>query len=394
MKKRTMKIFILGLAFVFAAGCGQKQEEADEQAATTQTTQEGTQEKAIYLNQLDVTDLVELGTYKGIEVQGGSTEVPDSMVDSYLEYTLSLQSTLEEITDRDTVEEGDVVNIDYEGKKDGVAFDGGTAADYNLEIGSSTFIEGFEEGLIGVKKGETVELNLTFPENYPAEDLAGAAVVFTVTVNQIQAYVEPTLNDEYVVSLGIEGVTTVEEYRQKAREMLTEQMLEEYEYQLQVNVIEAVMGNSTVQEPSEELKQKYADVALDQTQKMAEYYGMDLETYVNNNYYVGLEEYQLEIEAGAREAAKQAMVCKKIADIEGIEVTDEELEEAALENYAVYGFDSVEAFKEANDMEEYRDNMLLNKVLDFLIENAVIIEAAGEEAMETEATTTEAAKEE
>lgn len=394
MKKRTMKIFILGLAFVFAAGCGQKQEEADEQAATTQTTQEGTQEKAIYLNQLDVTDLVELGTYKGIEVQGGSTEVPDSMVDSYLEYTLSLQSTLEEITDRDTVEEGDVVNIDYEGKKDGVAFDGGTAADYNLEIGSGTFIEGFEEGLIGVKKGETVELNLTFPETYPAEDLAGAAVVFTVTVNQIQAYVEPTLNDEYVVSLGIEGVTTVEEYRQKAREMLTEQMLEEYEYQLQVNVIEAVMGNSTVQEPSEELKQKYADVALDQTQKMAEYYGMDLETYVNNNYYVGLEEYQLEIEAGAREAAKQAMVCKKIADIEGIEVTDEELEEAALENYAVYGFDSVEAFKEANDMEEYRDNMLLNKVLDFLIENAVIIEAAGEEAMETEATTTEAAKEE
>ncbi len=394
MKKRTMKIFILGLAFVFAAGCGQKQEEADEQAATTQTTQEGTQEKAIYLNQLDVTELVELGTYKGIEVQGGSTEVPDSMVDSYLEYTLSLQSTLEEITDRDTVEEGDVVNIDYEGKKDGVAFDGGTAADYNLEIGSGTFIEGFEEGLIGVKKGETVELNLTFPETYPAEDLAGAAVVFTVTVNQIQAYVEPTLNDEYVVSLGIEGVTTVEEYRQKAREMLTEQMLEEYEYQLQVNVIEAVMGNSTVQEPSEELKQKYADVALDQTQKMAEYYGMDLETYVNNNYYVGLEEYQLEIEAGAREAAKQAMVCKKIADIEGIEVTDEELEEAALENYAVYGFDSVEAFKEANDMEEYRDNMLLNKVLDFLIENAVIIEAAGGEAMETEATTTEAAKEE
>ena len=394
MKKRTMKIFILGLAFVFAAGCGQKQEEADEQAATTQTAQEGTQEKAIYLNQLDVTDLVELGTYKGIEVQGGSTEVPDSMVDSYLEYTLSLQSTLEEITDRDTVEERDVVNIDYEGKKDGVAFDGGTAADYNLEIGSGTFIEGFEEGLIGVKKGETVELNLTFPETYPAEDLAGAAVVFTVTVNQIQAYVEPTLNDEYVVSLGIEGVTTVEEYRQKAREMLTEQMLEEYEYQLQVNVIEAVMGNSTVQEPSEELKQKYADVALDQTQKMAEYYGMDLETYVNNNYYVGLEEYQLEIEAGAREAAKQAMVCKKIADIEGIEVTDEELEEAALENYAVYGFDSVEAFKEANDMEEYRDNMLLNKVLDFLIENAVIIEAAGEEAMETEATTTEAAKEE
>ena len=229
-----------------------------------------------------------------------------------------------------------------------------------------------------MKKGETVELNLTFPETYPAEDLAGEAVVFTVTVNQIQTYVEPVLDDEYVASLGIEGITTVEEYRARIQEMLNQQMLEEYEYQLQVNVIEKVMEGSKVQEPSDELKQKYAKTAMEQTQKAADYYGMDLETYVNNYYYVGLSEYEMEIEAGAYEAAKQAMLCKKIADVEGIEVTDQELEEAALENYASFGFDSVEAFKAANDMEEYRDSMLLNKVLDFLVDNAVVTQSADE----------------
>lgn len=393
MKKRRMKILALGLAVALLAGCGQKKEESAGQT-TTESTQESGQENVIYLNQLDVTELVELGTYKGVEVKGGTTEVPASMVDSYLQYALSLQSTLEEVTDRDTVENGDTVNIDYEGKKDGVAFDGGTATGYNLEIGSGHFIEGFEEGLIGVKKGETVELNLTFPETYPAEDLAGEAVVFTVTVNQIQTYVEPALDDEYVASLGIEGITTVEEYRARIQEMLNQQMLEEYEYQLQVNVIEKVMEGSKVQEPSDELKQKYAKTAMEQTQKAADYYGMDLETYVNNYYYVGLSEYEMEIEAGAYEAAKQAMLCKKIADVEGIEVTDQELEEAALENYTSFGFDSVEAFKAANDMEEYRDSMLLNKVLDFLVDNAVVIQSADEgetKTAETAATeTTEA----
>ena len=296
------------------------------------------------------------------------------MVDSYLEYALSLQSELVPVTDRDTVEKGDTVTIDYEGKKDGVAFSGGTATDQNLEIGSGSFIDGFETGLIGVKKGETVELNLSFPEGYPAEELAGQPVVFTVTVKEIQASVTPTLDDEYVASLGIEGVSTVEEYRRQVHEILTRQVEEEYEYQLQVALVEKIMAGSQLQEPSKELQQKYADVAVRQTEKTAEYYGMDLETYVNTGYGMELEEYQTQINEGAYDAAKQAMLCKKIADVEGIAVTDEELEEAAEANYANYGFSNVEDFKAANDMEEYRDNILLNKVLSFLVDHAVIIQ--------------------
>lgn len=374
MKKRMMSMALLTLALLLA-GCGKKQEEVQESTEQEITVEEtGVQTSNIYLSALDVTDLVELGEYKGIEVKKQSTEVPQSMVDSYVEYTMSFQSELVPVTDRDVVEEGDTVTIDYEGKKDGVAFDGGTASDYNLEIGSGSFIEGFEDGLIGVKKGETVDLNLTFPENYPAEDLAGADVVFTVTVKEIQALVTPVLDDAYVEGLGMEGVETVEDYRQSVHEMLTQQMEEEAEYQLQVSIIEAVMANSTIQEPSEELKQKYANVATRQTEKAAEYYGMDMETYVFANYGVELAEYESEIQAGAYEAAKQALLCKKIADAEGIVITDEKLNEVAEANYAALGYASVEDFKTANDMEEYRDSILLEEVLTFLVDNAVVTE--------------------
>ena len=374
MKKRMMSMALLTLALLLA-GCGKKQEEVQESTAQEITVEEtGVQTSNIYLSALDVTNLVELGEYKGIEVKKQSTEVPQSMVDSYVEYTMSFQSELVPVTDRDVVEEGDTVTIDYEGKKDGVAFDGGTASDYNLEIGSGSFIEGFEDGLIGVKKGETVDLNLTFPENYPAEDLAGADVVFTVTVKEIQALVTPVLDDAYVEGLGMEGVETVEDYRQTVHEMLTQQMEEEAEYQLQVSIVEAVMANSTIQEPSEELKQKYANVATRQTEKAAEYYGMDMETYVFANYGVELAEYESEIQAGAYEAAKQALLCKKIADAEGIVITDEKLNEVAEANYAALGYASVEDFKTANDMEEYRDSILLEEVLTFLVDNAVVTE--------------------
>ncbi|MBQ9989553.1 MAG: trigger factor [Lachnospiraceae bacterium] len=374
MKKRMILGLCVGLAVVLS-GCGAKNEEVQESTVQESAVQETeVQTSTIYLSSLDVTDLVELGEYKGIEVQKQSTEVPESMVDSYMEYTMSFQSELAPVTDRDVVENGDTVTIDYEGKKDGVAFDGGTATDYNLSIGSGTFIEGFEDGLIGVKKGETVDLNLTFPESYPAEDLAGADVIFTVTVKEIQAAVTPTLDDEYVAGLGIEGVETVEDYRQTVHEMLTQQMEEEAEYQLQVSIIEAVMANSTIQEPSEELKQKYADVAARQTQKAAEYYGMDMETYVFANYGVELAEYESEIQAGAYEAARQALLCKRIADEEGIVITDEKLEEVVNENYAGLGYASAEDFKAAIDLEEYRDSILLDEVLKFLVDNAVVAE--------------------
>lgn len=372
MRKRMMGTAVVVLSLLLA-GCGEKQEEEVKESVVTETNE---QAGNLYLSQLKTEGIVELGEYKGIAVKKQSTEVPESMVDDYLEYTMSFQGELKPVPDRDVVEEGDTVNIDYEGKKDGIAFEGGTAAGANLEIGSGSFIAGFEEGLIGVKKGETVDLNLTFPEDYPAEDLAGAEVVFTVTVNEIQTLTIPVLDDTFVKNLGIEGVETVSAYRDSVREMLEEQMEAEAEYQLQVSVIEAAMANSTIQEPSEELKKKYTDVAIRQTEKEAEFYGMDMATYVLANYGVDVATYEANIEAGANEAAKQALLCKAIAEAEGILITDEVLNKTVEENYDDLGYSSVEEFKAANDLEEYRDSLLLEQVLDFLIENAEVTENA------------------
>lgn len=149
----------------------------------------------------DVEKYVTLGAYDGMDVTvEGKFDVTDEDVENYIDNMLAYYPTYED-TDKQTVENGDCVNIDYEGKKDGVAFDGGTAQDYVLEIGSHTFIDGFEEGLIGANVGDTVDLDLTFPENYQSEELAGAAVVFTVKVNKIVKKLDTSyeeLTDDFV----------------------------------------------------------------------------------------------------------------------------------------------------------------------------------------------------
>lgn len=356
--KKGIRILIMLLLAALLAGCGAQKED----------------------------DAVVLGEYKGIEIESTKPEVTKEDLDMQVQYIMSMYPMLEPVTDRDTVEDGDTVNIDYEGKKDGVAFEGGTAQGYDLTIGSATFIEGFEEGLIGVKKGETVDLNLTFPEDYPSEDLAGAEVVFTVTVNEIQL-AKSTLDDAYVEYLGIENVSTVEEYRQLIREDMQLQLDISYEYDLQMQILSKVMENSTVAEPAEEMVQKYTDQNIAQIESQAAYYGVDLETFVSAYMGLDMETFQAEAEAGALETARQVMVCLKIAGQEGMEVTDQEVDEQVEEIYASWGFTSADEFKQANDMDDFRESLLLTKVLEFLVDNAVITEGSGETVTQSEIST-------
>ena len=166
----------------------------------------------------DVEQYVTLGEYKGLQVTVTEPAVDDATLETELESVYFANVTAENggITDR-AVAEGDTINLDYEGKKDGVAFSGGTAAGASLTIGSGQFIAGFEEGLVGVKPGETVDLDLTFPEEYHSADLAGQAVVFTVTVN----YIQPTeMEDSVVAGMGIDNVTNLEELKQNVYDEL------------------------------------------------------------------------------------------------------------------------------------------------------------------------------
>lgn len=183
-KKWILTAALAALAISTMAGCGgadentqesaqeSSQETAAESASETQTQQVVEYGEAAYLDGLNVADYVTLGEYKGLEVSVEAPSVSDESVQSYIDYVLQNNPSLEEVTGR-PVQEGDVVNIDYVGKIDGVAFDGGTAEGYDLEIGSGSFIDGFEDGLIGAEVGETRDVQTTFPEDYRSAEVAG-----------------------------------------------------------------------------------------------------------------------------------------------------------------------------------------------------------------------------
>lgn len=332
-----------------------------------------------------------IGEYKGLELTGTKTEITDEYLESYIDYMLENSKEPVEVTGR-AVQEGDVVNINYEGKKDGVAFEGGTAEGYDLTIGSNTFIDGFEDGLIGCNVGDTVDLDLTFPEQYHSADLAGQAVVFTVTINSISELVRPELNDEFVQSFGMEDCQNVEQFYVAVRMSLEDSATATYENELKTQITEKLME---ICEFSEDVPEGLFNYYKDQINSNFEYsasnYGMELTDFILQYYGMTEEQYEERVDTGAASSARQAMACALIAQKEGIEVTDDELNEKIEENYANFGYESVEAYMEEGNPEDYRDYLLTSKVLDFLMENAVVTEAATEEAVaetvETEAAT-------
>ena len=184
----------------------------------------------------DPSEYVTLGEYKGLTIEVDLVEVTDEDVMSQI--ALETKQTVSE----GTVEEGDIVNIDYVGKIDGEEFEGGSAEGYDLEIGSSTFIDGFEEGIIGMQTGETKDLELTFPEDYHSEELDGLDVIFTVTVNSISR--APELTDEVAGSI-VEGMTA-EAYQESVRQDLEEQAKENQKSDAQQKLLQAVYDNATI----------------------------------------------------------------------------------------------------------------------------------------------------
>ena len=187
--------------------------------------------------------VIKLGNYKGIEFKVEKVPVSNEEVEQQIQMILAQSSQTEE-KDGDTVENGDIATIDFVGLKDDVAFEGGTGNDYDLEIGSGSFIPGFEEQMIGMKVNETRDLNLTFPENYQAEDLAGQDVVFKVTVKKLSVKKEAELNDDFVEGLGVPEIKTVEDLKAYINEGLQQQHDQQYEAQKENTIFDAFMADS------------------------------------------------------------------------------------------------------------------------------------------------------
>ena len=374
MKRKIAKVLVAGLIGLQLIGCSnQKNENAEDNLGTADVAESTT----LYFKEINAEEYVTLGEYKGLEAINTEQPIDEEEVDAYIEYMIAATGgELEEVTDRDVIENGDVANIDFVGKKDGVAFEGGSGEGYDLGIGSGSFIPGFEEGLVGVKKGETIDLELTFPENYSSADLAGADVVFTVTVNGIYKELVPEFNDEFVAGLGIENVSTTEEYRSYLKTTMEENEKQYALQDMQTQLLTIATENATVSGRPQGLVDRFYQVNINNMTYNAMMYGMDLETFVSAYYGMDNETFEAETLAAAEESAKQALVCLKIAEEENIVVTEEDVNEAIESSYAEYGYASAEDFRATVDMEEYKDSLLLNKIVDFLVENATITEAS------------------
>ena len=273
--------------------------------------------------------VLKLGSYKGIEFSLEKTLPTDSEVDQQIQMILA-QSSQKIEKDGDTVEKGDIATINFIGLKDGVAFEGGSGNDYDLEIGSGTFIPGFEDQMIGMKIKETRDLNLTFPENYGASDLAGQDVVFKVTVSKLSVKKEAELNDEFVATLNMPELKTVEDLKSFIKNGLQQQHDQDYEIKKENMIFDKFMADSEV-----ELDEEAIDQAIDrQMSYLANQIasqGMQLEQYLQMTGMT-VETLKEQIKPAATQQAKLEVLIDEIVKTNQLS-KDEVLEKIDLEGF-------------------------------------------------------------
>lgn len=352
------------------AGCGKEKTEGDGKE-DTQKEQEGGE-------QSEAKEGVTLGEYKGLDLALENPEITDDDVKAYIESILLRTPTYTPL-DKTVVENGDCVNIDYEGLLDGVAFERGSAADQVLEIGSHSFIDGFEEGLIGANVGDKKALNLTFPDPYnPNPDLAGKDVVFNVTVNSIvekhvMSYED--LTDEYVSANF--GQETVEAYKASIKESLASSSAYYAQGNARTAVIEKLQEICTVNGIPQELMDERIAKYKDQVLKMCESQGMELSDYLAQ-YQTTEEEFNAQAEEYVRKNVEFEMIVQAIAEKEGIKAEGEEYESFISEMMAGNNIETKEALYEEYGEEYVKTIYLGNKVVDFVTEHAKGAESSEE----------------
>lgn len=388
MKKNIWTMLLAGvLATAALAGCGNKTEgevtstpaaeptamatevpEATETPAATETPVP-TEPPAVTENFAETK--VTLGQYKGLTIY----EVDSKVIAQELHEMMASYAELVEVN-RAAVE-GDTVNINYVGKKDGVAFEGGTddsEEGFDLELGSGNFIAGFEEGLIGAVAGEVRDLNLTFPENYHSAELAGQAVVFTVTVNAVQESVVPELDDKFArENLPFD---TVGEYVAALYEVRNQESFND-------QIMTSLMASCTVENyPAnliEEEKQYLLDYYNNYAEMYASYFGMDKETILQQMFgfasVTQLEEYAQEY---AYTTVKQMLVLSEIATVENLVMTDEEYQRRALVYAINNGYEDVATFEADYGKDVILEAVTLDYVIDYVISESTIISAVSD----------------
>ena len=299
---------------------------------------------------------VTLGDYTGMTIDRIKTTVTDDDVQEEVQNDLYANADYTEVTDR-AAQDGDTVNIDYTGTIDNAEFDGGSDSDFDLELGSGTFLSDFEDGIIGMKTGETKDIAVTFPEDYDGE-LDGKSAVFSVTVNSITEVTLPEYNDAYVQDNY--GYDTTAEFEASLKSDLQEQYDEDAQYTACADALAQAVDNSTFDGYPQELYDATKTQVESDNQAFAEQLGIEWTDLVGEDY---------DIDDDVISAIHEKMVVSVIAVLVLVFVSDDELNSYIDDNWELYEYDSRDAFVEDNGEDTLRYSLLYDKVLNFLGEN-------------------------
>ena len=390
MKKRAIMISMLLVMALSVTGCSQKTATKDKDTKTEETaktddaeetesdntedTSEDTPTTAELMAGIDVEKCVTLGDYKGVTVEKTIQSVTDEDVQNEIDNALANYP----VEVDQAAKEGDTVNIDYVGKIDGEEFDGGSDQGADLKLGSGKFIDGFEDGLIGARKGETRTLNLTFPEDY-TQDLAGKAVEFTVTVNAVKEPLsEPT--DQWVAD-NIEGYDNLADYKAGIRSEQEESNEQTAENQVRYAAWTQVIDNCTINEYPETLVEVGKKLYEQQVETYAKSAGMELDAYIESS---GLtqEEYQSNMEEYGKNVAAQALVCQAICDKEGFAIGDDDYQKALQDMLTEYGCTEDELIQ-TYGQDNVEQSIMLNRVSNLILENANVTEVQADSSADS-----------
>ena len=307
---------------------------------------------------------VELGKHTKLGIKKEEVVVTDSQIEHELHHLQEQFAEVKELNDDAVIKEGNVAVIDFEGFKDGKAFKGGKGEDYSLEIGSHTFIPGFEEALVGLKKGDTKDVNVTFPENYHSEDLKGQPVIFKVTVKAVKERVLPEFNKEFFEDLNVGGVESLEDLKKYIKENMTAERSKQIEDEYLFKCLDEVVKNSKFDIPEEMTEDETNRLVKEFSEKLS-YQGLKLEDYlkyINSN----INDFKATLKDEANKRVGYRLIMDAIIENEKIEVSDEELESELKKTSEQYKMSVEDFLKEIGNKELFKYDLLMRKAMEIV----------------------------
>ncbi|MGN1029710.1 MAG: trigger factor [Bacilli bacterium] len=309
---------------------------------------------------------VELGKYKKLGIKKDKVEVTDDEVEHELGHLKEQFVEVKSLGDDAEIREGDVAVIDFEGFKDGVAFKGGKGENYSLEIGSHTFIPGFEEALIGLKKGDKKDVNVVFPENYHSEELKGQPVVFKVEVKEVKERVFPEFDKDFFADLNVGGVESLDDLKKYIKENKEAEKSKQLEDEYLFKCLDKVVEGSKFDIPEEMTEDETNRLVREFSEKL-QYQGLKLEDYLkycNTN----LDDFKATLKDEANKRIGYRLIMDAVVDAEKLEVSDEELESGLDETSKQYGMTREEFEKQIGSKELFKYDLLMKKAMKVVTE--------------------------